>query len=146
MREHGIEDKSRIYLSSQEPQACNQVAQEFFAGFHENDHPSAIYAASDMIAIYFVEAAYQAGVAVPEELSIVGYDTIDMSAFTIPPLTTVNQSGIEIGEWTTGLLLNMIEKELAVEEVAENFCDLSCSCVNRQANLREISNFAYYYE
>ena len=61
------------------------------------DPPTAIFATSDTIAIGLIQAAYQTGVVVPDRLSIVGFDNIDIAAFTIPPLTTVSQSGVEMG-------------------------------------------------
>jgi DNA-binding LacI/PurR family transcriptional regulator len=119
MREHGIENKIRVYMTSQDPHVCYQIAQEFFAGFNGADQPTAIYAASDTIAIYFMQAAYQAGISMPQQISIVGYDNIDMTAFSIPPLTTINQSGIEMGESTANLLLDMIEKEQDASDVQD---------------------------
>jgi DNA-binding LacI/PurR family transcriptional regulator len=111
MREHGIEDRVRFYMTSQDPQTCYQVGQEFFASFRGKNRPTAIYAASDTIAIYFMQAAFQAGVSIPEQISIIGYDNIDIAPFTIPPLTTINQSGMMMGETTTNLLIDMLESE-----------------------------------
>lgn len=138
MREHGIKQQARIYLTSQDPRACYQIAQEFFAGFNgTTDHPTAIYAASDTIAIYFMQAAYQAGISIPQQISIVGYDNIDMSAFSIPPLTTINQSGIEMGESTANLLLNMIEQEQDAAAVHDVI--LSPTLVIRQSTNRVLA-------
>ena len=64
-----------------------------FAGFDERRWPTAIYATSDTTAIGLMQAAFQAGVAIPDRLSIVGYDDIDIAPFTIPPLTTISQAG-----------------------------------------------------
>jgi LacI family transcriptional regulator len=131
MREHGIPEKTHIYMTSQDPQECYQVAQEFFASLTGSDRPTAIYAASDTIAIYFMQAAFQAGVAVPEQISIVGYDNIDMAAFTIPPLTTINQGGVKMGEVTANLLLDMIEDEQDASEISDVM--LSPTLVLRQS-------------
>ena len=45
-------------------------------------HPTAIFAASDTIAIGLLQAAFQHGVVVPEQLSIVGFDDIDIGRRT----------------------------------------------------------------
>ena len=45
----------------------------------------------------------------PDQLSIVGFDDIDIASFTIPPLTTISQSGVEMGRISANLLLDMIE-------------------------------------
>jgi LacI family transcriptional regulator len=117
MQEHGIEDRIRVHMSTQVTHEAYQVGQEFFAGFNGADRPTALYVASDTIAIYFMQAAYQAGVSIPDQLSVVGYDNIDITPFTIPPLTTINQSGVMMGETTATLLLDMIEKEHTADEV-----------------------------
>ena len=80
-------------------------------------HPTAIFAASDTIAIGLLQAAYQHGVRVPEELSIVGFDDVDAAAYMIPPLTTVDQRGTEMGTLAAGLILDMIEKQRPVGDV-----------------------------
>jgi LacI family transcriptional regulator len=117
MQEHGIEDRIRVHMSTQVAHEAYQVGQEFFAGFNGADRPTALYVASDTIAIYFMQAAYQAGVSIPDQLSVVGYDNIDITPFTIPPLTTINQSGVMMGETTATLLLDMIEKEHTADEI-----------------------------
>jgi DNA-binding LacI/PurR family transcriptional regulator len=119
MAEHGVEEKVGVYFTSQDPQASYQVAQEIFASFSGLDQPTAIYAASDTIAIYAMQAAFQAGISIPDQISIVGFDNIDMSAFTIPPLTTVNQSGITMGQSAADLLLDMIEHSKPISDVPD---------------------------
>ena len=63
-----------------------------------------------------MQAAYQARIAVPSELSIVGFDNIDIAAFMVPPLTTVSQDGVEMGRTAATLLLDMIEHDRAADE------------------------------
>jgi alanine racemase len=53
--------------------------------------PTAVLAMSDMAALGVIDAARAAGVAVPEELSVVGYDDVPVAAWSTPPLTTVRQ-------------------------------------------------------
>jgi LacI family transcriptional regulator len=66
-----------------------------------------------------MQAAFQAGIAIPRELSIVGYDDIDIAPYTIPPLTTISQSGEEMGETAANLLFTMIDENLKREEVSD---------------------------
>ncbi len=53
--------------------------------------PTAIIAPSDAAAFGVLRAALERGVAVPEQLSVVGYDNVADAAFSVPPLTTINQ-------------------------------------------------------
>jgi DNA-binding LacI/PurR family transcriptional regulator len=55
------------------------------------DPPTAIFAGSDMQAMGVLRAARRLGVSVPEDLSLVGYDDLPVSAWLDPALTTVNQ-------------------------------------------------------
>ena len=120
MRDHGAAEHIRQERAPQpDPEPSFRLGLELFAGFGGTDDPSAIYATSDTIAIGLLEAAYQTAIAVPDRLSIVGYDDLDIAAFTIPPLTTVSQSGVEMGRIAADLLLDMVEKEQPASEVPD---------------------------
>lgn len=54
-----------------------------------NQVPTAIFAASDPIAIGAMRALHKAGMIIPDDISIVGFDDISVASFTNPPLTTV---------------------------------------------------------
>jgi DNA-binding LacI/PurR family transcriptional regulator len=117
MAEHGVEKKALVYMIPQDAESSYRVGEEIFAGLHERDGVTAIYAASDTFAIYLMQAAYQAGIHVPQQISIVGFDNIDFSPYTIPPLTTINQDGVEMGRTAANLLLDMIEQHRESESV-----------------------------
>jgi LacI family transcriptional regulator len=59
--------------------------------------PTAIFAAADMMALGAIRAAAEAGQRVPEELSIVGFDDIQLAAHLNPPLTTLRQDKLGLG-------------------------------------------------
>jgi LacI family transcriptional regulator len=63
-----------------------------------DNRPTAIVTGNDMTAIGVLHAAYDAGVRVPEELSVVGFDGIVFSEYTQPALTTVAVPRAEIGK------------------------------------------------
>jgi DNA-binding LacI/PurR family transcriptional regulator len=81
--------------------------------------PTAVYATSDTLAIGLLQAAYRLGVVVPDHLSIVGYDDIDFAAYTIPPLTTVSQAGVDMGRTAASLLLDLIEADQPTDGVED---------------------------
>ncbi len=64
-----------------------------------------VLAMSDMVAIGVMSAAQAAGLRVPEDLSVVGFDDIPMAAWTNPPLTTVRQAIVEKGRLAARLLI-----------------------------------------
>ena len=72
--------------------------------------PTAILAMSDILAIGALEAAAELGVAVPAELSVVGFDDGPAAEHATPPLTTVAQPNEEKGRLAAGWLMEDIER------------------------------------
>lgn len=72
--------------------------------------PTAVICSSDVMAIGALHEAQRRGVRVPEELSIVGFDGIDATTWTTPPLTTVVQPIAEIAATAVETLQRLIEK------------------------------------
>ena len=72
--------------------------------------PTAILAMSDAMAIGAIRAAREMRLRVPEDMSVVGFDDIDVSTHTDPPLTTVHQPIRRKGEEAVRLLLTVVER------------------------------------
>jgi LacI family transcriptional regulator len=70
--------------------------------------PTAIFACNDLMALGVFLAARELGLDCPKELSIVGFDNLDFAEFTAPALTTVHQSGYQLGTTAARLLLERI--------------------------------------
>lgn len=73
-----------------------------------SNRPTAVFCANDAMAIGLLEACYEQGVKVPEELSIIGFDDIPLSAFRFIQLTTISQSIAEVGALSGKILLDKI--------------------------------------
>jgi len=69
------------------------------------DPPTAIFAGNDLMAIGAIAAARDAGMAVPGDLAIVGFDDIHLAGYINPPLTTIAQPKYELGVIAAELLL-----------------------------------------
>jgi LacI family transcriptional regulator len=67
----------------------------------------AVFAANDLSAVGVICALAEQGWRVPQDVSVVGFDDLRLSAFTTPPLTTVRQPAAEIAERATQLLLDL---------------------------------------
>jgi LacI family transcriptional regulator len=75
------------------------------------DRPTAVFAANDRIAIALYRAAASVGLTVPRDLSVLGFDDLDVSAHLDPPLTTMAQPFLKIGRTAAELLLRRINGE-----------------------------------
>jgi DNA-binding LacI/PurR family transcriptional regulator len=73
--------------------------------------PTAVMASNDLTAIGAMGAIAEAGLRVPEDISVVGYDDIQLSAFTMPPLTTVSLPRAEIANAAFRALLNARQED-----------------------------------
>lgn len=84
-----------------------ETAQSFFAM-----HPdtTAVFAMSDTVAIGVIRALQDMGRKVPEDVSVVGYDGIEMGKYYIPRLTTVSQPITEIARESVAMLMGMLER------------------------------------
>jgi LacI family transcriptional regulator len=68
--------------------------------------PTAVFAANDYMAIGIMGAFSDAGVRVPEDIAVVGFDDIAMARYLNPPLTTVHVDAYRLGERAVGMLLD----------------------------------------
>jgi DNA-binding LacI/PurR family transcriptional regulator len=89
-----------------DPAAAEVVATRILC---RRPRPTAILAMSDMLAIGALRAAQRLGLAVPGDLSVVGFDDIPMAVDLTPPLTTVRQPLIEKGRLAAAVLLGQAE-------------------------------------
>jgi LacI family transcriptional regulator len=71
--------------------------------------PDAVIAGPDVTALGFLGEAWARGIRTPDDLAVVGYDNIPMSAWPPLSLTTVDQSGFEMGRIAAQMLLERIE-------------------------------------
>jgi LacI family transcriptional regulator len=78
------------------------------------DRPTAIFASNDDMAAGVINAAYEAGVKVPEQLSVAGFDDSNIAAVVWPRLTTIHQPIRDMAREATGALLALIEHEETV--------------------------------
>ena len=72
--------------------------------------PTAIFAENDRMAIGMLRAARDLGVKVPEQIAVIGFDDMPLSAYFDPPLTTMRQNMEAIGRAAVGLLVTAIDQ------------------------------------
>jgi LacI family transcriptional regulator len=72
---------------------------------------SAVFAATDELAIGAIRALEDEGIRVPEDVSVLGFDDIDISSYIVPRLTTIRQPLADMGERTATLMHKSITRE-----------------------------------
>ncbi|MCL1035842.1 substrate-binding domain-containing protein [Shewanella submarina] len=91
--------------------------------------PSALFVCNDMMAIGVLHAAQNAGIKVPQELSIIGYDDIHLARYMNPALTTIHQSKGKLGAEAVNALLARLQDPT----LAPQFMDIEPSVVERDS-------------
>ncbi|NUR27435.1 MAG: LacI family DNA-binding transcriptional regulator [Catenulispora sp.] len=75
------------------------------------DRPTAVFAGSDMQALGVLRAARQLGIDVPRGLSVIGYDNLEVAAWTDPALTTIDQPLRDMAGTATHMVLDLAKGE-----------------------------------
>lgn len=70
--------------------------------------PTAIFAGNDMIALGALRAIRESGLRCPEDISIMGFDDLDLAEATHPPLSSVSQSGYQLGTTAAHILIERL--------------------------------------
>lgn len=93
------------------------------------ENVTAIFATNDLMAMGTYRAALEKGLVVPDNLSVIGFDDIELSEYMTPPLTTIRQPIYRIGEVAAELLLKNIQNP--TEKLEDRLLDISL--INRSS-------------
>ncbi len=115
--EIGMEVDSRLVVEGDHTLAGGIRAFATLAA--QSDRPTAVLCSNDMTAIGVMREAYDLGIRIPDELSVVGFDDIRLSQFMIPPLTTVQMSQTELAKIAFKALLKEVQTETPALQGAE---------------------------
>ncbi len=74
-----------------------------------DERPTAIFCADDYMAIAAIQRIKEAGLTIPKDIAVIGFDNIELSAYVQPALTTIQQPLHELGVKAIELLLNLID-------------------------------------
>jgi DNA-binding LacI/PurR family transcriptional regulator len=70
--------------------------------------PTAIFAANDMIAFGVLQAIREAGFGCPRDISVIGFDNLELTEMTDPPLASVHQPGYQMGATAARILIDRV--------------------------------------
>ncbi|PSB89605.1 HTH-type transcriptional repressor PurR [Photobacterium damselae subsp. damselae] len=83
-----------------------KAAQDFIA---MTERPTAIFCFNDIMAMAMISTFEQAGLRVPDDISIIGYDNIDLAPYFSPPLTTIHQPKRRLGKTAVEILMDRVK-------------------------------------
>jgi len=110
----GIEvDRSLIRVGGFQADTAEEGTRELLA---LDDRPTALFAANDVTAIAAMSVVRSFGLAVPDELSVIGFDNVPESALSEPPLTTIEQPIQQMGYDAVKILIRLIDGSELVPE------------------------------
>ena len=110
MRDRGLADRAQVIAGDFTEDAGTNAARRLLA---DPQLPTAVFAANDLVAAGLLGGLDRAGVAVPGDISIVGYDNIGIAHLAHVSLTTVDQPRGDMGRLALELLLDRIERRRA---------------------------------
>lgn len=109
LKKAGIKiDSSLIRIGGYQVDTAEEAARKML---EPDDRPTAIFAANDVSALATIAVAGSLGLAVPEDLSVIGFDNVPESALSEPPLTTIEQPIQQMGFDATQILIRLIAEQ-----------------------------------
>jgi LacI family transcriptional regulator len=104
----GIPEDPKMIMNGDWSAESGQKAIRKLMGY--NVHFSAVFAQNDWMALGAMQALKESGLKIPGEISVLGFDDLPFTAFTDPPLTTIQQPIAEFGKTAAEVLINHINQ------------------------------------
>lgn len=101
MRRLGLFDESLVHIGQWSSEDAERMTRRMIS---EGTLPTALVVAADPMSIGVLQALRQAGLRVPEDISVISFDDIEAAAFLNPPLSTIRVQAEEIGKQAVNLL------------------------------------------
>ncbi len=110
MREIGLQVKPQFIVEGDHRLEGGKLALQKLSKLREQ--PTAVLCSNDMTAIGVMRQAFDLGIAVPQELSVIGFDDTRLADFMIPPLTTIQMSQTELATLAFNALLKEVKRDV----------------------------------
>ncbi|MEH7247168.1 LacI family DNA-binding transcriptional regulator [Neobacillus niacini] len=113
LKEKGIFKEELVKIGGYDPKDGYTNLREMLSA---DPKPTAVFVANDTIAVGCYKAAYELGIKIPDELSIVGFNDVATAQYMVPPLTTVKLYTEIMGETSVDLLLERLVSKREVSK------------------------------
>lgn len=96
---------------------CDGAAQAVKSLLAHSHRPTAVFCFNDIMALAAISTFKEAGLDVPNDISIIGYDNIDLARYFSPPLSTIHQPKNRLGKTAIKLLLNRLADKHGQQQI-----------------------------
>ena len=103
---------------------CESAVKAAEAFIAMKERPTAIFCFNDIMAMGLISTFQQAGIRVPDDVSIIGYDNIDLAPYFAPPLTTIHQPKRRLGKSAVEILMQRVKDKTHETQVFEMIPEL----------------------
>ena len=128
-QKHSINHESFIYEGDYSAESGYNMTKQMIS---DGDLPTAIFSASDPLAIGAMRALYENGYKIPDDISIIGFDDISVASFSNPPLTTIHTPAEFMGEYAAHYIL-LRAKEDSLNQQTPIRLTLPCNLIVRNS-------------
>ncbi len=128
MQEAGLEEKTKWKLNGGFIREGGYKSTKMM--LMQGELPSAVFYANDEMAVGGMKALEEGGISVPDDISVIGFDDIQLAEYIQPPLTTIRQPMYESGSLAGHLLFQMLNGD-----TVNDFYKLKIELVERQSVL-----------
>lgn len=112
LEQHGLPEPEPL-LGDWSPRCGYTLGRRLVERRAQGEEVTAVFVGNDQMSIGVLRALYEAGVSVPGDISVVGFDDIPEAEFLTPPLTTVCQDFAQVGSQSLELLLGQMNAQPA---------------------------------
>jgi DNA-binding LacI/PurR family transcriptional regulator len=119
----GYQEVLGQYKIPYDPSLVEEGTWEVQSGYHAAkkfllmpDRPTAIFAANDLMALGAIYAIQDAGLNVPKDIAVVGYDDREITSFSNPTITTICPPSFEMGQLAAQLILDRLEDQIEIKD------------------------------
>ncbi len=126
----GLEWEEKLLIESNwfNYESAYETTTRYIERFSKKDMPTAVFVSSDIMAMAAISAFNAGGYSVPEDISVIGFDDIEMASLFNPKLTTIRQDSRMIGE----TIAQTLYKEIQGEDIPEPLDRIPVNLIERE--------------
>lgn len=106
-------NKDLIFIADRTPESGHLAMKSLLS---RNNFPSAVFIASDTVALGALHTLHEANIKIPDEMAVVGFDDIPLSEYINPPLSTVHLPAYSLGQASASLLIQQLTEQIPQQD------------------------------